>query len=59
MTLFIINKDGDIGNFAGGKVDTIYQADDKYFNFFEEQARELQAEKSQSINTRIFELLQV
>ena len=45
MAPFIITEDGDIDNFAGGKVDTIYQADDEYFDFFEEQARELQAEK--------------
>ena len=59
MTPFIITKDGDIDNFVGRKVDAIYQADEEYFNFFKEQTRELQAEKSQSIITSVFELLQV
>ena len=59
MTHFIITEDGDIDNFVGGKVNTIYQADDQYFNFFKEQAKELQVEKSQSIITSVFELLQV
>ena len=46
MTPYIITEDGNIGNFAGGKVEAIYQADDKYFNFFKEQAREMQTEKN-------------
>ena len=54
MTLFIITKNGDIDYFTGGQMDVIYQADDEYFNFFEEQFRELQAKKSQSIITRVF-----
>ena len=32
ITSFIITKDRDIDNFAGGKLDAIYQADDEYFN---------------------------
>ena len=59
MTLFIITKDGDVDSFTGGKVDAIYQADDQYFNFFEEQVKELQVEKRQSTITSVFELLQV
>ena len=51
MTPFIITEDGDIGNFAGGKVDPIYWAGDQYFDFYEEQTKELQVEKSQSIVT--------
>ena len=54
MTPFIITKEGDIDNFAGGKVDAIYQADDEYFDLFEELARELQVEKNQSIITSVF-----
>ena len=38
MMPFIITKDWDIDNFEGGKMDAIYQADDQYFDFFEEQA---------------------
>ena len=59
MTPFIITWDVDIDNFPGRKVDAIYQADDQYFNFFKEQVKELQTEKSQSIITSVFELLQV
>ena len=46
MTPFIITKDGDIDNLAGGKVDAIYQADDQYLDFFKEQVQGLQVEKS-------------
>ena len=44
MTSFMITKDGDIDNFEGAKVDAIYQVDDQYFDFFEEQIKELQVE---------------
>ena len=54
MTPFINTKDGDIDNFAGGKVDAIYQADDKYFDFFKKQARQLQVEKCQNIIASVF-----
>ena len=33
VTPFIITMDVDIENFAGGKVDAIYQADEEYFNY--------------------------
>ena len=46
MTPFIITEYGDIDNFAGGKVDAIYQAANHYFNFFKEEVREIQVEKS-------------
>ena len=59
MTPFIIIEGGDIDNFTGGQVDAIYQADDQHFGFFKEQVKELQVEKSQSIITNVFELLQV
>ena len=54
MAPFIITEDGDVDNFAGEKVDAIYQATDEYIDFFKEQARELQAEKSHSIITSVF-----
>ena len=34
-------------------MDAIYQADDQYFDFFEEQVREWQAKKSQGIITSV------
>ena len=53
ITPFIITEDGDVDNFAGGQVDAIYQADDQYFDFFKEQAKELEVEKGQSIITGV------
>ena len=41
MTPFIITEEGDIDYFMGGKMETVYQADDQYFEFFKEQVREL------------------
>ena len=57
MTLFIITEAGYIDKFDGGKMDAIYQADDQYFDFFEEQIRELQAKKSQGIIRSVFLVL--
>ena len=57
MTPLIITEDGNIHKFKGGKMDAVYQADDKYFKFFEEQVRELQAEKSHSNLTSVFQAL--
>ena len=57
MTSFIITENGNINKFAGGKVDTIYQVNDQYFDLFEEQVKELQAERSQSIITSAFHAL--
>ena len=59
MMPFIITEDGDVDRFNSGKMNAIYQANDQYFDFFEDEARELQAEKSQGILTSLFELLQV
>ena len=52
---FIITAEGDIDNFAGGKMEVIYQGDDQYFAFLEEQANEVNAEKNQSIITSVFQ----
>ena len=38
-------------------MDAIYQADDQYFYFLEEQVRELQGEKSQGIIKSVFQAL--
>ena len=43
----------DIDKFKGGNMDVIYQADDQYFDFFEEQVKELQAKKNQGIKTSV------
>ena len=57
MSPFIITKDGDIDNFTGGKVDAIYQAGGQYCDFFKEQVKKLQVEKSQSIITSVFQAI--
>ena len=54
MMPFIITEYGDIDKFKGGKMHAIYQAHDHYINIFEEQVRELQAEKSQGIITNVY-----
>ena len=57
MTPFVITEEGDIDNFTGGKMETVYQADDQFFEFFKGQVKELQAERSQSIITSLFQAL--
>ena len=54
MTPFAITEEGDVDNFTGGKMETVYQADKQYFKFLEGQLKELQAERSQSIITSVF-----
>ena len=49
MTPFVITAEGDIDNFAGGKMEVIFLADDHYFAFLNEQAKELHAKKNQNI----------
>ena len=49
---FIITEDGNIDLFAGG--DGCHQATDEDFNFLENKARYLNAERNQSILTSIF-----
>ena len=34
---FVETQDGNIPHFAGGKMENIYHADDRYFNFLGEQ----------------------
>ena len=53
MTPFVITAEGDIDNFAGGKMEVVYQVDDQHLTFLEEQAKKLNAEKNQSIITGV------
>ena len=55
MMPFIITEYADIDQVQRRKMDAIYQADNQYFNFFKEEIKELQAEKSQGIITSVFE----
>ena len=49
MTLFIIIKEGDIGNFPGGKMEAVCQVEYQFFEFFKGQGKGLQVERNQSI----------
>ena len=57
MTPFVITEDGDTDNLAGRRMESVYQADDQYFKFFENQVRELHAERSQGIFASVFKTL--
>ena len=44
-TSHMVTEEGDIDPFARGKMENIFHADDRYYNFLEEQVKELTAEK--------------
>ena len=46
LTPFIIMEDGDIDYLGGGKMEMVYQADDRYFKFLNQQVKELHMERS-------------
>ena len=48
-TPFVIAKEGDVNHFTGGKMENVYHADERYFDFLEDQVKELKAEKNRSI----------
>ena len=54
MNPFMVTKEDDISHFAGGKMENVYQADERYFNFLEGQVRELKEERNQSILVSMF-----
>ena len=54
MMPFVITEEGDIDDFAGGKMEAVYQADDQ---FFEGQVKELHVEWSQRIIMSVFRAL--
>ena len=59
-TSYVVTEEGNINHFAGGKMENIYYADDRYSDLLEEQVKELKAEKNQSFLGNMFiELLQV
>ena len=57
LTLFVIMKDGDIDFMGGGKMEMVYQADDEYFDFLNQQVKELHMERSQGFITSVFQAL--
>ena len=57
LTPFVIMKDGDIDYVGGGKMEMVCWADDEYFEFFDQQVRELHMERSQAFITSVFRAL--
>ena len=50
LTPFVITEDGDIDCVGGGRMEMVYQADDEYFEFLNQQVKELHMERSQGIH---------
>ena len=57
LTPFVITEDGDIDYIEGGKIEMVYWADDEYFKFLNQQAKELHMERSQGFTTGVFRAL--
>ena len=57
LTPFVIMEDGDIDYVGGGKIEMVYQADDKYLKFLDQQIKELHMEKRQGFITSMFRVL--
>ena len=57
LTPFVITDDGDIDYLGGGKMQMVYQADDRSFEFLNQQVKELHRERSQGFITSIFRAL--
>ena len=54
---FVITEDGDIVYVGSGEMETVYQADDKYFQFLNQQVKALHMERSQGFITSMFRAL--
>ena len=57
LTSFVIMEDGDIDHIGGDKIEMVYQANDQYFEFLDQQVKELDMERSQGFITSIFRAL--
>ena len=57
LTPFVIMKDGDIDYMVGGKMEKVYQTDDEYFEFLDQQVKELYMERSQGFITSVYRAL--
>ena len=54
MTPLVITEEEDVDHFASGKMENIYHADKRYFDFLKHQVKELKAEKNQNILASMF-----
>ena len=57
LTPFVIMEDGDIDYLEGGKMEMVYQADDLYPKFLNQQVMERHMERSQGFITSVFRAL--
>ena len=54
---FVIMEDSDCDYVGGNKMEIVYQADDKCFEFLEQQVKEVHIESSQGFITSMFKVL--
>ena len=57
LTPFVITKDGDINCMGGGKMEMVYQADDMYFEFLDQEVKKLYMERSQGFIMSLYRAL--
>ena len=57
LTPFVILKDGNINYVGGGRMEMVYWTDDEYFEFLNQQVKELHMESSQGLITSMFRAL--
>ena len=57
LTAFVITEDSDISYLGGGKMEMVYQVDDQYFKFLNQQVKEVHMERSQGFITSVFRAL--
>ena len=53
-TPYMVTGEGGINHFMGCKMDNVYHKDKRYFDFLENQVKELKSEKNQSILSSMF-----
>ena len=53
LTAFVIMEVADIHYVGGGKMEMVYQADDWYFKFLDQQVKQLHMERSQGFITSV------
>ena len=52
FTPFVITEDGDINYVGGGKMETVYQTYDEYFEFLEKQVKETPYGKESRVHNK-------
>ena len=57
LTAFFITEDSDIDYIGGGKMEMVYQADAQYFEFLNQQVKQLHVERSHGFIKSVFRAL--